>query len=44
MWKIKHNVNVTHVSNSIQDTKDEVMEYFLKDFNVKETDIKYNKD
>ena len=41
---LEHKVNVTLVSDSIQDTKDEVMEYYLKDFNVKETDIKYDKD
>ena len=41
---LERTVNVTLVSDSIKDTKDEVMEYYLKDFNVKETDIKYDKD
>ena len=41
---LEHKVNVTFVSASLDDAKDELMEYYLKDFNVKEDDIKYDKE
>ena len=40
---LEHRVDVTFVSDSIQDAKDEVLEYYLKDLNDKENDIKYDK-
>ena len=41
---LEQKVNVTFVSASLDDAKDELMEYYLKDFNVKEDDIKYDKE